>query len=169
MSQPFIGEIKAFGFGFAPRDYAACNGQLLPIQQYQALYSLLGVQYGGNGQTNFGLPNLQGRTPVHATSTLPQGSALGAEGVTLTTDQIPAHNHALNGTCTVADRRPSRANTFANDTSPVTQFYAPAAHLVPLAPASMTATGGNQPHPNMQPFVVANYCIALNGIFPSRD
>ncbi len=169
MSQPFIGEIKAFGFGFAPRYYAPCNGQLLAIAQNQALFSLLGTQYGGNGQTTFALPNLQGRTPVHATATLPLGSAIGVEAVTLTADQMPTHTHALNGTSTVANRRPSRTNSFANDTSPVTQFYAPAANLVPLAPTSMTATGGNQPHPNVQPFLVANYCIALSGIFPSRN
>lgn len=169
MAQPFIGEIKAFGFGFAPRYYAACNGQLMAIAQNQALFSLLGTQYGGDGKTTFALPNLQGRTPVHATATLPQGSVTGVESVTLTAGEMPAHTHALNGTSTVANRRPSRANTFANDTSPVTQFYAPAAALVPLAAATMTATGGNQPHPNMQPFLVTNYCIALSGIFPSRN
>lgn len=169
MAEPFLGEIKAFGFGFPPRNYALCNGQIMAISQNTALFSLLGIQYGGNGQTTFALPNLQGRTPVHATPTLPLGTPLGVEAVTLMTDTMPTHAHALNGTSTVADRRPSRGNSFANDTSPVTQFYAPAANLVPLAAASMTSSGGNQPHPNMQPFQVTNYCIALSGVFPSRN
>ncbi len=169
MTEPFVGEIKAFGFGITPRNYAACNGQLMPISQNQALFALLGTQYGGNGQTTFALPDLRGRVPVHASTELPQGSVAGSEAVTLTVADIPAHTHALIGTSTVADRRPARGNAFANDTSPVTQFYAPATNLVPLAPASVTLSGGNQPHPNMQPFLVLNYCIALNGIFPSRN
>lgn len=169
MSEPFVGEVKAFGFPFAPRNYAQCNGQQMPISQYQALFALLGTQYGGNGQTTFALPNLQGRTPAGATGALPQGTALGSETVTLMVNQIPSHTHAMNGTSTVANRRPARGNSFANDTSPVTQFYAPAGNLVALAPQSLSPNGSNQAHANMQPFLAVNYCIALTGIFPSRN
>ncbi|MES3151817.1 phage tail protein [Sphingomonas faeni] len=169
MSEPFVGEIKAFGFPFAPRNYALCNGQMMPVSQNQALFSLLGTQFGGNGQNVFALPNLQGRAPTGATGTLPQGAVLGQESVTLNVNEIPSHTHALNGTSTVADRRPARGNTFANDTSPVTQFYAPAGNPVALAAQSLSPTGGNQAHANMQPFLVVNYCIALTGVFPSRN
>ena len=169
MSDPFVGEIRLFGFNFAPRGFALCNGQLLSVNQNQALFSLLGTQYGGNGVQTFGLPNLQSRTPIHFGTTLPQGGTAGAETVTLTVPQMPAHKHALVGTSATADKRPAVGHSFAYDTSPAVEFYAAPANLVALDPRSLTNTGGNQPHPNMQPYLVLSYCIALQGIFPSRN
>ncbi len=169
MSEPFVGEVKAFGFAFAPRNYAQCNGQLLPVSQNQALFALLGTQYGGDGVVTFALPNLRGRTPVGFSQTLAQGTVTGVEKVTLMVAAIPAHTHALYGTSTVANRRPARGNAFANDTSPVTQFYAPPGNPVPLAPQTMTTSGSGQQHDNMQPFLTVNYCVALTGIYPTQS
>lgn len=169
MSEPFLGEIKLFGFSFAPRGYALCDGQTLPIAQYSALFSLLGTYYGGNGQTTFQLPDLQGRTPVHAGPQTPVGSIDGVESVTLTISEMPAHNHGLTATSATADKRPPNGHTFANDTSATTNFFANPSNLTPLAQQSIGNTGGGTPHENMQPFLVMNYCIALNGIFPSRN
>ncbi len=173
MAQPFLGEIRLFGFGFAPKGFALCNGQTLPISQNQALFSLLGTTYGGNGTTTFGLPNLQGRTPIHVGSSsqgsTTQGTFAGSETVTLTINTMPAHTHALVGTSTVADKRPAAAHSFANDTSPAANFYAPPGPVVTISPQSITNTGGGAPHDNMQPYLVMNYCLALQGIFPSRN
>lgn len=173
MAEPFIGEIRLFGFPFAPRGFALCNGQLLSIAQNAALFSLLGTTYGGNGQTNFGLPNLQSRTPIHFGSSsqgsTAQGTLAGAETVTLTINTMPAHNHQLVGTSATADKKPAVGHSFANDTSPAVDFYAPPAPAVTIAPQSVSNAGGGLPHANMQPYLVLNYCIALQGIFPSRN
>jgi microcystin-dependent protein len=169
MSQPFVGEIKLFGFPFPPRGYALCNGQILSIAQNQALFSLLGVTYGGNGTTNFALPDLRSRTPVHFSSTLPQGAPTGAENVTLTTQTMPTHMHLLRGTSTTADSRACNASSFANDSTTAADFFTASANLVAISPQTVGPAGGNQPHENMQPYLVMSYCIALNGVFPSRN
>ncbi len=178
MSQPFMGEIRAFGFGFAPKAWALCNGQLLSIQQNQALFSLLGTFYGGNGTTNFALPDLRGRSPLNfgqgpGLSNYVIGERIGTETVTLLSTQIPQHNHlwaANNG----AGDAPSPLSNFlsgAVNTSGGTQktYGAAGGATVPLATTMLAATGSNAGHQNMQPYLVVNYCIALQGIFPSRN
>jgi len=166
--EPFLGEIRLFGFGFAPRGWAFCNGQLLNIQQYTALFSILGTQYGGDGVRTFGLPNYQGRVAIHTTSGLPVGSLGGEEAHTLTISEMPAHNHivlASNGDgsskspegktwCVPGDR----SNVFA--TQPLDKA---------LSNAAFSSAGGSQSHNNMQPYLAVNYCIALQGIYPSRN
>jgi len=176
MSEPFIGEIRMVGFNFAPRGWALCDGQLLPIAQNQALFALLGVTYGGNGTTTFGLPDLRGRVPVHqgdgpATSPYVIGQSGGTETVTLLTTQIPAHTHALagfNGTPTTSN--PSGAFIASAQTTDgnAVNSFAPSANAV-LSPASVGASGGSQPHNNIQPYLCVNFIIATTGIFPTRN
>lgn len=166
MADPYLSEIKLFPFNFAPRGWAFCNGQLLPINQNQALFSLLGVTYGGNGQTNFALPDLRGRVPIHMGSGHNQGERAGEEAHTLTLNELSTHVHAMNG---------STVNSGGSD-DPTGRFLGSASNLyhAPASPTSMNPetignTGGSQPHQNMQPYLVLNYCIALQGIFPSRN
>lgn len=168
MSEPYLGEIKLFSFPFAPRGYAFCNGQLMAINQNQALFSLLGVVYGGDGTTTFALPNMQGRTPMHVGST-PQGTMDGQGGVTLTVQTMPVHTHLVSGTSATATKRPPTGHIFANDTSSDTDFFTAPANLVPLSSQSISPSGGTTPHENMQPYIVLNFCIAISGIFPSRN
>lgn len=171
MAEPFLGEIKILSFGFPPRGYVPCDGRLLPIAQYSALFSLLGVQYGGNGQTNFAVPDLRGRTPMHFGASVPIGLAAGEESVTLLQGQMPAHNHILSGSNQTANQRVVTNGAFANDVSLPVDFYAPvsAGGLVTLSPQSLSIAGGNVPHNNMQPYQVVNLCIAVVGIFPARN
>jgi len=166
MSTPFLSEIKLVSFIFAPKGWALCNGQLLPINQNQALFSLLGTTYGGNGQTNFALPNLQGRTPIHVGGGFTQGQAGGAQAHTLSIAELPAHTHVVNATSNPASTN-IPTNTCYLATSSNT--YAASGNLVALSPAEITNVGGSQPHLNMQPFLVLNFCIALQGIFPSQN
>jgi microcystin-dependent protein len=188
MSEPFVGQIQPFGFNFAPRGWAKCDGQLLPISSNSALFSLLGTTYGGDGRTTFGLPDLRGRVPMHAgsgpgLSTRQIGQKSGAENVTLTESQMPAHNHGgtveVTGTvqCNPGDGNADSpaGNTIAK-VARTNQFIS-AGPSSPMHDNTVTASGnfntsnagGSQPHNNMQPFLVVNYCIALVGIFPSRD
>jgi microcystin-dependent protein len=168
VSDPFIGEIKLVAFGFPPRGWALCNGQLLPINQNQALFSLLGTMYGGNGQTNFALPDLRGRVPLHVGQGYVQGQVVGEEAHTLTTSEVPSHVHAINGTSAGATTEaPGPAVTFG--TSAGSSAYAPPDNLVAMDPGTMAAAGGSQPHENRQPYLVLEMCIALVGVFPSRD
>jgi microcystin-dependent protein len=163
MSEPFLGELKLMSFGYAPREWAMCNGQLLPINQNQALFSLLGTTYGGNGQTTFALPDLRGRIPMHVGNAFTQGQAAGQEFHTVTLQEMPAHNHRVNA---------STANGNAADPGMLAQFsngYSGPASLTTIHPATVTNIGGSQPHENRQPYVVLNWCIALVGIFPSRN
>ena len=182
MSDFFIGQVMMTGFNFAPRFFALCNGQLLPINQNQALFSLLGTQYGGNGTTNFALPDLRGRTPLgYATSADPSwqpppvqmGQSDGAENVTLLSTNLPAHNHAVNASTTSGNSRVPSNRAFATSTnsagSAIPIFATSGGPPVPLNPATVVPAGGNQPHPNLQPYSVVNFCIALQGIFPSRN
>jgi microcystin-dependent protein len=174
MATPFIGEIRAFSFSFAPTGWALCNGQTLPINQNQALFALLGVTYGGNGSQNFMLPNLQGRIAMSASSSFAQGQTAGEETVTLATAQLPAHTHvvaaAANGT-TNATNVPGPTVILGNGSTsqpnnPAVLIYSNAASNVALAP--LGANGSGQGHENRMPSLVLSYCIALSGIFPSR-
>jgi microcystin-dependent protein len=168
MSEPFMGEIKLVAFGFPPKGWALCNGQLLPINQNQALFSLLGTMYGGNGQTTFALPNLRGRVPLHSGQGLVQGQVAGEEVHTLTIGELPAHGHTVSATSSAATTEaPAQTLTFA--TSSGSPAYAPAQNLVAMDPGAIVPTGGSQPHENRQPYLVLYACIALVGIFPSRN
>jgi microcystin-dependent protein len=167
MSTPFIGQLSLFSFGFAPKGWAQCNGQLLQINTNQALFSVLGTFYGGNGVNTFGLPNLQGRTPISMSDSYPIGSSAGEPAHTLTGSEVPPHSHSANA-----------ATTGANSTNPAnallsgggTAVYVPAANMTPMNNTTAIANyGGGQPHENRQPYLVLNWCIALVGIFPSRS
>lgn len=165
MSEPFLAEIRMVGFNFAPRGWAFCDGQILPINQNQSLYSLLGTTYGGDGRTSFALPDLRGRTPIHKDSEHPLGQKDGAETITLTSAQIPSHSHALNASRTAGDSRSSANNVLASSA-----LYRPydAGRSVSIRSGSITNTGGNQAHNNMQPYSTIGFTIALQGLFPSR-
>jgi len=172
MSEPFIGEIKMFAGNFAPRSWAFCDGSLQPIASNTALFSLLGTIYGGDGKTTFALPDLRGRAPMHfgrgpGLSDRPIGSKGGAEVVTLTTSETPHHNHRLMGSQDVASSQDPAGNVLAQDSN--TNFYNPnPGNTVQMNAVSLSPTGGDQSHENMQPFLVINYIIALQGLFPSR-
>ena len=177
MSQPFIGEIRMFGGSFAPAGWAFCAGQLLPISENDALFTLIGTTYGGDGQETFGLPDLQGRVPVHAGSqagvTYNLGEKAGTETVTLTTQQIPTHNHLVSSTTAGGSGTPGPTTIMADQGpagAPVSA-YLPFNNVtqVALRNSIVGPTGGSQPHDNMQPFLVVSYIISLFGIFPSQN
>lgn len=172
MADPFIGEIKMVGFNFPPRGWAYCNGQLLSIVQNTALFALLGTTYGGNGQTTFGLPNLMGRTPVHAgqgpgLSPMTLGEMAGTETITLNLTQA-GHAHALKASANQASATTPAGNVLASKRRGGKDIYNPASP-VPLHPLSVGQAGGSQPHDNTQPYLGLNFVIALQGIFPSRN
>jgi len=160
-----MSEIRIMSFNFAPKGWAQCNGQLLPINQNQALFSLLGTMYGGNGQTNFALPDFRGRVPIHFGSGFTEGQAGGQEAHTVTISELPAHNHFWQGSTTAATTA-DPAGAFFGDIN--TKAYGTVAALTTLSPASVSNVGGSQPHENRQPFLVLNFAIALQGIFPSQ-
>jgi microcystin-dependent protein len=164
MAEPFLSEIRIMSFGFPPKGWATCDGQLLPINQNQALFSLLGTTYGGDGRVNFGLPDLRARTPIHMGGGHTLGERGGEQNHTLSISEIPTHVHTLQGTTEGANAAPPGGNLFAV----VTDVYTPAANLTSLQPATVANVGGSQPHPNMQPFLTLNFSIALQGIFPSQ-
>lgn len=166
MSEPFLGEIRAIAFNFPPRGWAFCNGQLLPINQNQALFSILGTTYGGNGQTSFALPNLQGRTPLHMGSGFILGQNGGEEAHTLTVSEMAAHTHPAVASSNAADQSSPANNYWAVSQS--FTVYAGSANET-MAPQAVTAVGGSQPHANLSPYLVINFVIALLGIFPSRN
>jgi microcystin-dependent protein len=165
MATPFIGQIRMFGFNFPPRGNALCNGQLLPINQNQALFSLLGTTYGGNGTTNFGLPQMQSRVPLHFGSGFVQGQVAGVETVTLTPSQMPAHSHTALASAAAPAVGVPTSNDWATGGAAA---YAPAADTT-MAGTALGTGGGSQPHENRMPSAVVNFCIALTGIFPSRN
>jgi microcystin-dependent protein len=168
MAEPFLSEIRIFSFNFPPKGWAFCNGQLLPINQNQALFALLGTMYGGNGQTNFALPNLQGQVPIHKGNGHTLGERAGSSSVTVTLQQMPQHQHTLVGTTSLAtSNAPTGGSVLATSTS--SQLYGGAANLQPMAPGAVTNVGGSQPHTNMMPYLVLSFCIALQGIFPSQN
>jgi microcystin-dependent protein len=165
VATPFLGEVRIVSFGFAPKGWAVCNGQVLPINQNQALFSLLGTMYGGDGRTNFALPNLQGRVPIHLGGGFIQGQNGGEQNHTLTIQEQPMHEHVAQGTTTNADSPLPGGNLLGA----ANNMYTPAANLTPLHPSSIANAGGGQPHENMQPYLTLNFCIALQGIFPSPN
>ena len=171
MATPYLSQINLLAFGFAPKGWALCNGQLLPINQNQALFSLLGTQYGGDGRVNFALPDLRGRTPMHRSDPGLQGQPVGAESVTLSQNQLPQHTHALRADADLANANlPANALPAARPRGGVAMYGAPGGTTaVPMNPASLSGSGGNQPHDNMQPYLAMNFAIALVGIFPSRN
>jgi microcystin-dependent protein len=165
MATPFLGELKIISWNFAPKGWALCNGQLLPINQNQALFSILGTTYGGNGTTTFALPDLRGRVPIHVGQGFTQGQAAGQEFHTLTQSEMPMHTHIANANSGNATTPIPTGNLLGAGNN----MYAQPTNLVTLDPSSVTNVGGSQPHENRQPFLVLNYCIALTGIFPSRN
>ncbi len=166
MAEPFLSEIRMMSFVFAPKGWALCNGQLLPINQNQALFSLLGTTFGGDGQVNFALPDLRGRVPLHVGSGHTLGERGGAPAHTLSIAELPTHTHLLSASATEADAVSPTASTVLAR-SPATQPYRDATNLVAMASGAITNVGGSQAHLNMQPFLTLSFCIALQGIFPS--
>lgn len=169
---PFIGEIRAFAFGQIPKGWALCNGSLLAVAQNQALFSLLGTRYGGNGQTTFALPDLRGRTPVGygqvAGVSLPLGTSAGAETVALTGTQVPSHTHALRGTSELASTNNPAGGVLAQTANTASAAYA-APGSATLAAAAVASSGAGLAHENMQPSLAVSWCIAIVGLYPSRN
>lgn len=170
MSEPFLAEVRMVGFNFAPRGWAFLDGQILPINQNQSLYSLLGTTYGGDGRTSFALPDLRGRTPLHVGDGHMLGQKSGAETVTLTAAEIAAHTHGVKASANVADTNVVTGHMLASEISPDAAYRTPeAGSMTALRNGTVANAGGGQAHENMQPFIAVNFCIALQGLFPSRN
>ncbi len=172
MTEPFVAEIRIFGFNFAPRGWAFCNGQILPIAQNTALFSLVGTTYGGNGQTTFALPDLQSRAPMHHGSgpgLTPRGlgESAGADAVALTPSQMPLHSHLMQCNSGNANSQSASGTFLATEIGPAQMYAATGGES--MAADAIGVSGGGQTHPNTQPFLAMNFCIALQGIFPSRN
>ena len=163
---PFLGEIRITGFDYAPKGWALCNGQFMPIKQNQALFSLLGTMYGGNGQTTFALPDFRGRVPLHMGPTNTLGTRAGEEAHTLTQSELPQHIHFAQANSAAGGVIIPVGNLLA---ASVNQLYTDFANPVAMNPATVTNTGGSQPHNNMQPYLVLSFMIALEGFFPSQN
>ena len=173
MSNPFVAEIRIFPFNFAPTGWAMCNGQLLPISQNTALFSLLGTTYGGDGKSTFGLPNLQGSAPLHpgqgpGLSLRDLGEIGGEQNVTLISSEMPAHSHSARGLAGAGGQGPS-GNTWAEANQRGISTYIPSsAQNVQMSPQALSLSGGSLPHNNMMPYLTLNFCIAMQGVFPPR-
>ena len=174
MADPFVGEIKINAFGFAPRGWSTCDGQVMTIQQNSALYALLGTYYGGDGKANFCLPDLRGRTPVHFGvpsyqygTTYNIGNAAGAETVALTISTMPNHNHPCYGVGVTANKTPPTGNFYAQPSMNI--YVSPPSRLTSLHPSTVSGAGTGQAHNNMQPSLTLNFCIATVGYFPPRQ
>jgi microcystin-dependent protein len=165
MAEPFLSEVRIMSFVFPPKGWALCDGQLLPINQNQALFSLLGTTFGGDGRVNFALPDLRGRAPIHVGSGHTLGERGGEQAHTLSIAEIPTHTHVLNATTVTGTNTPSGTVTLGQSTA--ANLYGPPSNLQAMAPGAVTNTGGSQAHLNMQPFLILSFCIALQGIFPS--
>jgi microcystin-dependent protein len=173
MADPFVAEIRIFPFNFPPKGWAFCNRQLLPLSQNTALFSLLGTIYGGNGRSNFALPDLQGNAPMHpgqgpGLSLRDLGETGGSETVTLLESEIPFHTHPLQAETTPANSKSPAGNVLARAAGGNVYLAPAGAPIVQLSPNALAPTGGNQPHNNMQPYLTLNFCIALQGVFPPR-
>lgn len=166
MAEPFLSEIRIMSFEFAPKGWALCNGQLLPINQNQALFSLLGTTFGGDGRVNFALPDLRGRTPIHVGSGHTLGERGGEQAHTLSVAELPEHAHTVSASSSTTGGTTNPAGNFLGGGNNV--YHSPAS-LTALQPASVTNAGGSQAHLNMQPFLTLSFCIALQGIFPSPN
>jgi len=172
MADPFVAEIRMFPFNFAPNGWAFCDGQLLPLSQNTALFSLLGTTYGGNGKSNFALPDLQGRAPMHpgqgpGLSLHDLGETDGTETVSLLESEIPSHSHAQRAAIDPGDLFAPTNNALATSVG-AAMYQSSNAQLVNMADASLAPAGGDQPHNNMQPYLTVNFCIAMQGVFPPR-
>jgi microcystin-dependent protein len=165
MATPYLSEIRIFSFGFAPKGWALCNGQLLPINQNQAIFSLLGTTYGGDGRVNFGLPNLQTRVPLHMGNGFVLGQLGGEQNHTLSMAEMPTHNHTWSATNSAANAPGPASNLLGA----AQEYNNSGSNLVAMYPGVLSTVGGSQPHLNMQPFLTLNFCIALQGIFPSQN
>jgi microcystin-dependent protein len=167
MAEPFLSEVRLMSFVFAPKGWALCNGQLLPINQNQGLFSLLGTTFGGDGRVNFALPDLRGRAPIHVGGGHTLGERGGEPAHTLSIAELPTHTHVLNGSTATGANTPSNTTVFGkSNPQPV---YGGATSLGAMPATSLTNTGGSQAHLNMQPFLTVSFCIALQGIFPSPN
>jgi len=174
MADPFVAEIRIFPFNFAPKGWAWCDGQLLPLSQNTALFSLLGTTYGGDGKSTFALPDLQGRAAMHpgqgpGLSLHDLGETGGSETVTLLESEIPAHSHALGANALTGDTPSPAANATLARPGTINAFQTNSASgLAPMAPEALPPAGGDQPHNNLQPYLTFHFCIALQGVFPPR-
>ena len=175
MSEPFLAEVRIVGFNFAPRGWAFCDGQILPINQNQSLYSLLGTTYGGDGRTSFALPDMRGRTSIHVGSSNGQdhrqGQKSGEETHTLSAAEMPQHTHTAQASSSTADTNVSAAHVVANSAPNVMYLplTSPPPSLGVMGSGMIANVGGSQAHNNMQPYLAVNFCIALQGLFPSRN
>ena len=167
MAQPYVGEIRMFAGNFAPAGWMFCEGQLLPISEYETLFNLIGTTYGGDGQSTFALPDLRGRIPLHQGNSFILAETGGVEEVTLTVQQIPAHSHPLLASTANAQSGSPTGSLLANTTGTGGIMYIEAAASTPLSAASIGGTGGSQPHTNFQPYLCVDFIISLFGIFPS--
>lgn len=173
MADPFVAEIRIYPFNFAPKGWAFCDGQILPLSQNTALFSLLGTTYGGDGKSNFALPNMQGNAPMHpgqgpGLSLHDLGETGGTDTVTLLESEIPAHPHALRAVADEGDISLPQQGAVLAVTTGATGYVAPTPQLTPMAGNALSPAGGNQPHNNMQPYLTLNFCIALQGVYPPR-
>jgi len=175
MSEPFLAEVRIVGFNFAPRGWALCDGQILPISQNQSLYSLLGTTYGGDGRTSFALPDLRGRTPIHVGASNGNNHSLGSKGgeetVALSVNEMPQHLHAMQAVSDSADSGDPTGGYPATPSAAMGALYSGTADVLgtPLNPGAVANAGGGVGHNNMQPTLALNFCIALQGLFPSRN
>ena len=174
VSEPFLAEIRMFGFNFPPRGFALCDGQLLPINQNQSLFALLGTTYGGDGRTTFALPELRGRVPVHQGSgpgrdSISLGERRGAESVTLNIQEMPTHSHGVNASGNQAVSSSAAGNALSSQARRGIPMYNDQGTRTSLHPGTVSSTGGGQAHNNMQPFTTISFTIALQGLFPSRN
>ena len=165
MAEPFLSEIRIMSFNFAPKGWAMCNGQTLPINQNQPLFALLGTTFGGNGQTTFQLPNLQGTAPIHVGQGFTLGQKGGESAHTVSIQEMPQHNHLWQSSSQDANQGTAAGAVLGRGNN----LYGPASNLTTIQPPTIANTGGSQAHNNMQPYLVLNFCIALQGIFPSPN